>query len=251
MKELLKNAKKNMGKILATLVLISFIAPIGFLIFRIATTPNTLVDVTADGRVKSDYILMLLECILGIFAIGLPGMLTKKFSLEIPDKIYYLYVIFLYSAIFLGEIRDFYYVIPYWDTVLHTMSGLMMGFFGFSLVDILNNNKRVTLSPFFIAFFAFCFAITVGVIWEVYEFTADGIFGTNMQKYKLQNGTELVGRNAVKDTMEDLIVDGSGAFIASGIGYISLKYKKGWLNDLRIKLKRNKEEEEQPSTKSS
>ena len=94
MKELLKNAKKNMGKILATLVLISFIAPIGFLIFRIATTPNTLVDVTADGRVKSDYILMLLECILGIFAIGLPGMLTKKFSLEIPDKIYYLYVIF-------------------------------------------------------------------------------------------------------------------------------------------------------------
>ena len=244
MKEFLKNAKENIGKILGTLVLISFIAPIGFLIFRIATTSNVVTEATIGGRVKSDYILMLLECLLGIWAMSLPDMLTKKFSLEIPDKIYYLYILFLYSAIFLGEVRDFYYVIPYWDTVLHTMSGLMMGFFGFSLVDILNNtNKRVTLSPFFIAFFAFCFAITVGVIWEVYEFTADGIFGTNMQKYKLQDTTELIGREAVKDTMEDLIVDGAGAFIASGIGYISLKYKKGWLNDLRIKYKRNKDEE--------
>ncbi len=244
MKDFLKNAKENMGKILGTLVLISFIAPIGFLIFKIATTPNMVTEATVGQRVKSDYILMLLECLLGIWAMSLPDMLTKKFSLEIPDKIYYLYIIFLYSAIFLGEVRDFYYVIPYWDTVLHTLSGLMMGFFGFSLVDILNNtNKRVTLSPFFIAFFAFSFAITVGVIWEVYEFTADGIFGTNMQKYKLQDGTELIGREALEDTMEDLIVDGAGAFIASGIGYISLKYKKGWLNDLRIKYKRNKEEE--------
>ena len=139
--------------------------------------------------------------------------------------------------------RDFYYVIPSWDTILHSMSGLMLGFFGFSLVDILNNtNKRVTLSPFFIAFFAFAFAITVGVIWEVYEFSADGIFGTNMQKYKLQDGTQLIGREALKDTMEDLIVDGGSALVSSVIGYISLKYKKGWINDLRIKFKKNKEE---------
>lgn len=244
MKDFFKNAKENIGKIFGTLVLISFIAPIGYLIFKIATTSNAVTEATVGGRVKSDYILMLLECIIGILAMSLPDMLTKKFSLVIPDKIYYLYVLFLYSAIFLGEVREFYYTIPYWDTILHTMSGLMMGFFGFSLVDILNNtNKRVTLSPFFIAFFSFCFAITVGVIWEVYEFSADGIFGTNMQKYKLQGSTELIGREALQDTMEDLIVDGVGAFIASGIGYISLKYKKGWLNDLRIRLKKDKEEE--------
>lgn len=244
MKGILKKAKDNIREILKILILISFIAPLGFLAYKIVTTPTIVNTVDVDGRVKSDYILMMLECVLGIIAIGLPGMLTKKFSLEIPDKMYYLYMIFLYFAIFLGEVRDFYYVIPSWDIILHTFSGLMIGFLGFSLVDILNNkNDRVSLSPFFIAFFAFSFAITVGVIWEVYEFTADSVFGTNMQKYKLQNGIELIGKEALKDTMEDLIVDGIGAAFSTIIGYISLKYKKGWLNDLRIKLKKNREEE--------
>lgn len=245
MKKVLKKVRKNIGKIFEIIVLISFIAPLAFLIYKIATTSNVLSEADIDGRVKSDYILMFLECILGIIAVILPNSLKEKFRIEIPDKMYYLYILFLYAAIFLGEVRDFYYVIPYWDVVLHTFSGLMIGFIGFSLVDILNNkNDKVMLSPFFVAFFAFSFAITVGVVWEFYEFTADSLFGTNMQKYKLQNGTELVGREALKDTMEDLLVDGIGAFIASTIGYISLKYKKGWINDLYIKFKKNKEEEQ-------
>ena len=196
-----------------------------------------------DQRVRSDYILMFLECILGIFAMILPGILTKKWKVEIPSKIYYLYVLFLYSSIFLGEVRDFYYTIPYWDTILHMLSGAMTGFIGFSLIDVLNNDvEKVTLSPFFIAFFAFAFAIMVGVVWEVYEFTSDGLLGTNMQKYKLKDGTQLVGREALQDTMEDLMVDILGAFVASGIGYISLKYKKDWIDDLRIKIRRKNNE---------
>ena len=243
MKKLKEETKQKIGEILTIAVMMSFIAPLGFLIYRIVTTSNVIDENSVDGRVRSDYILMLLECILGIFAIVLPSMLTRKFRVEIPDKMYYLYLIFLYAAIFLGEVQDFYYSIPYWDTILHTFSGVMIGFIGFSLIDILNNeNERVTLSPFFIAFFAFCFAIQVGVIWELYEFTSDGVFGTNMQKFKLRDSTELVGRTALEDTMEDLIVDGIGAFVASSIGYISLKYKKGWINDLRIKLKKNKDE---------
>ncbi len=196
-----------------------------------------------DQRVRSDYILMFLECILGIFAMILPGILTKKWKVEIPSKIYYLYVLFLYSSIFLGEVRDFYYTIPYWDTILHMLSGAMTGFIGFSLIDVLNNDvEKVTLSPFFIAFFAFAFAIMVGVVWEVYEFTSDGLLGTNMQKYKLKDGTQLVGREALQDTMEDLMVDILGAFVASGIGYISLKYKKDWIDDLRIRIRRKNNE---------
>lgn len=244
MKKLNEETKHRIGKILAAIVMISFVAPLGFLIYKIATTSNIASEANADGRVRSDYVLMLLECILGIFALVLPSILTRKFRIEIPDKIYYLYVIFLYAAIFLGEVQDFYYTIPYWDTILHTFSGVMIGFIGFSLIDILNNeNEKVKLSPFFIAYFAFCFAIQVGVIWEVYEFTSDGLLGTNMQKFKLRDGTELIGRMAVEDTMEDLIVDGVGAFAASTIGYISLKYKKGWINDLRIKFRKNKDEE--------
>ena len=243
MKKISEKTQQKIGKILTIAVMMSFIAPLGFLIYKIVTTSNVLDENSLDGRVRSDYILMLLECILGIFAILLPSMLTRKFRVEIPDKMYYLYLIFLYAAIFLGEVQDFYYSVPYWDTVLHTFSGVMIGFIGFSLIDILNNkNKKVTLSPFFIAFFAFCFAVQVGVIWELYEFMSDGVFGTNMQKFKLRDGTALVGRTAVEDTMEDLIVDGVGAFAASTIGYVSLKYKKGWINDLRIKLKKNKDE---------
>lgn len=238
-----EETKHKIGKIFTASVMISFVAPIGFLIYKIITTSNIISEADVAGRVKSDYVLMLLECLLGIFAMILPGMLTKKFKIEIPDKMYYLYVIFLYAAIFLGEVRDFYYVIPYWDTILHMFSGAMIGFIGFSLIDILNNNnQRVTLSPFFIAYFAFCFAIQVGVIWEFYEFTSDGVLGTNMQKFKLKDSTELVGREALEDTMEDLMVDVSGAFIASGVGYVSLKYKKGWIDDLRIKIRSKKNE---------
>lgn len=113
----------------------------------------------------------------------------------------------------------------------------MIGFIGFSLIDILNSdNKKVTLSPFFIAFFAFCFTLTVGVIWEFYEFTSDGILSTNMQKYKLRDGIEMVGREALEDTMEDLIVDTVGALAASSIGYISIKYKKDWIKDWHIRI---------------
>lgn len=243
MKKLTEETKQKIGRIFSAMVMISFVAPIGFLIFKIVTTSNILSEASIDGRVRSDYVLMLLECILGIFALMLPSMLTQKFKIEIPGKIYYLYVIFLYAAIFLGEVRNFYYTIPYWDTILHTLSGAMTGFIGFSLIDILNHdNSRVTLSPFFIAFFAFCFAITVGVVWEFYEFTSDTLLGTNMQKYKLRDGTELVGKEALQDTMEDLMVDVLGAFVASGIGYISLKYKKGWIDDLRIKIRRKKNE---------
>lgn len=243
MKKIKEETKHKIGKIFSASVMISFVAPIAFLVYKIVTTSNILSEAEIDGRVRSDYVLMLLECVLGVFAMLLPGMLTKKFKVEIPGKIYYLYVFFLYAAIFLGEVRDFYYTIPYWDTILHTLSGAMIGFIGFSLIDILNNdNDKVTLSPFFIAFFAFCFAITVGVVWEFYEFTSDGLLGTNMQKYKLRDGTELVGKEALEDTMQDLMVDFLGAFVASGMGYISLKYKKGWLDDLRIKIRRKKNE---------
>ena len=239
-----QETKVKIWKIISSIVMISFIIPIGFCVYKIATTTNVISEAEADERVRSDYILMLLECIVGVIAMLLPGILTKRFRLEIPDKIYYLYVVFLYAAIFLGEVTDFYYTVPYWDTILHTISGTMTGFIGFSVVNILNNDEdKVTLSPFFIAFFAFSFAITVGVIWEFYEFTSDGILGTNMQKFELRDGTKLVGRNALDDTMEDLIVDVIGAFFASGIGYISIKYKKGWIDDLRIKIRSSKKDE--------
>lgn len=228
--------KEKTRKIVGTFVLVSFIVPIVFLIYRIAVSSNEL-PTEIYTRTRSDYVLMLVQCILGVFALMLPTFVSRKYKVQIPTNMYMLYVIFLYGAIFLGEVRNFYYNVPHWDTILHTFSGAMIGALGFSFVSLMNKEENIplNLTPFFVAFFAFCFAVTLGVIWEIYEFTFDGILGLNMQKFALEDGTGLIGRAALSDTMKDLVVDAIGAFVMSVIGYISLKYKKGWVEKLLIK----------------
>ncbi len=187
-------------------------------------------------RVKSDYVLMLLQCIIGIVAMLLPSLFRRKFGLVIPSKMMILYAVFLYCSIYLGEVRSFYYHIPNWDTMLHTFSGGVLGALGFSIISLLNRTDRVpvNLSPIFVALFSFCFALTIGVVWEMYEFTADGILRTNMQKFAQAGGAKLVGRAALTDTMKDLIVDAIGALVVSVGGYISLKFRKGWIEKLQL-----------------
>ncbi len=231
--------REKHAKFIGNFVLISFIIPIGFLIYRIIVSSN---QPSADiyTRTRSDYVLMLVQCMLGVVALMVPSFVSKKYKVKIPTIMYILYVIFLYGAIFLGEVRNFYYTVPHWDTILHTFSGAMIGALGFSFVSLINKEENIhlNLTPFFVAFFAFCFAITLGVAWEIYEFTFDGILGLNMQKFALEDGTGLVGRAALTDTMKDLIVDAIGALAMSIIGYISLKYKKGWLEKLLIHKKK-------------
>lgn len=152
------------------------------------------------------------------------------------------FVIFLYAAIYLGEVRSFYYNVPYWDTVLHTFSGAMIGALGFSIVKLLNDSEKVkiTLSPIFVAIFAFSFALAIGALWEIYEFSFDRLLRLNMQKFLYENGTPMIGSMALADTMKDLIVDALGALATSIIGYISLKYKKGWLENFEVRRIFNK-----------
>ncbi len=194
-------------------------------------------------RVKSDYVLMLLQCLLGIVAMLLPKWLYRKWGLEIPSRMMLLYAGFLYCAIYLGEVRGFYYLIPRWDTVLHMFSGVALGALGFSVLTFLNRTDRVplNLSPVFVAVFSFCFAVSADVLWEVYEFFADGVLLTNMQKHSASNGTPLLGRNALADTMEDLIVDSLGALGIAVAGYVSLKFRKGWVEKLLLKVHEKKQ----------
>lgn len=217
-------------------VFITLLLSVIFLVIRIALAPMGATD--ADVRIKSDYVLMLVQCILGVVAMRLPNIIEHK--LQIPSRMLVLYAIFLYCAIYLGEVRAFYYNVRHWDTILHTFSGGMLGALGFSFVTILNKSDRIpiNLSPVFVAVFAFCFAVTLGVFWEIYEFTFDGILGLNMQKFMLEDGTQLIGRAALQDTMKDLIVDCLGAFIMSFVGYLSLKYKTGLIEKLQLKRRR-------------
>lgn len=213
-------------------VLAAFIISIIYSIVMIVRAPSE--DVNTLTRQKSDYVLMLLQCILGIIAMNLPSFLYKKFHVTIPSNTIIAYLIFLYAAIVLGEVRSFYYRFEHWDTVLHAFSAGMLGSLGFDVVNFLNKSDTVKLqlSPFFVALFAFCFAISIGVLWEIYEFSFDGILGLNMQKFRLEDGTDLIGRLALQDTMDDLIIDCIGALVTSIIGYFGiLHYKKKELED--------------------
>ena len=101
------------------------------------------------------------------------------------------------------------------------LSGAMLGALGFSLISILNNTKsiNVQLSPFFVSLFAFCFSVAIGAIWEIYEYAVDSLLSLNMQKFRLADGTPLIGQNALADTMKDIIVDTISALVISVAGY--------------------------------
>ena len=236
--------RRDYRKIVGVFVFVSLIlAIIGIAIMMIiAPSEPDLND--PNGHIKSDYVLMLSQCILGLIVILLPGAIEKKIRIEIPSNMMVLYILFIYAATFLGEVRSFYYRVPHFDTILHTFSGGMIATLGFSIIAFLNNSDKipVTLSPLFVACFTFCFALALGGIWEIYEFLADGVLGTNMQKFALENSVQLIGREAVADTMKDIIVDAIGAFVISAIGYVSLKYKKGWIEKFQIRRVKKLEE---------
>ena len=230
----------NWKKALNYFVFLTLVASIVFVTVAIIRAPTAEEDALPFQRVKGDYVLMLLQCIIGVFAMLLPGLLRRRLDLIIPSNMLVLYALFLYCAIYLGEVRSFYYTVPYWDTILHTFSGAMLGALGFSVINFLNKTDRVpmNLSPIFVVFFAFCFAVTMGVVWEIYEFTADGILGTNMQKFGTESGIPFPGREALIDTMQDLIVDSIGALVMSALGYVSLKHQKGWVEKLQLRRHR-------------
>lgn len=219
------NKRVNWKEIVGFILFITLLFSIVYSIVKVINAPHEVTDLDKVTRVKSDYMLMLVQCLLGLLVMGIPSFLERKWTLGIPNYMYILYFIFLYCAIYLGEVRNFYYVIPHWDTILHAFSGGMLGALGFSLVTILNDTKSLELhlSPFFIALFAFCFALAAGAIWEIYEYTFDGLLSLNMQKFALEDGTPLVGRAALADTMKDIIVDAVSALIISIIGFFTVK----------------------------
>lgn len=209
------------------IVLILLVVSIFYAIYMFMHAPSGRAQNEYE-RVKSDYLLMILQCIVGSIVIFFPSIIERRFCVDIPDIMEVMFFIFLFAAIYLGEVRNFYFKILYWDKILHLFSAIMLGLLGFVIVNFLNNIEKLhmKLTPFFVALFAFCFAMTAGAIWEIYEFAADGILGTNMQKFITADGTVLVGREALRDTMEDIIVDAIGALTVSTIGYFHLRRLK-------------------------
>jgi hypothetical protein len=163
--------------------------------------------------------------------IVLAMILGGRLSVSIPSELQILALIFVFAALFLGEVRSFYERFWWWDIVLHTSSGLLLGIFGFLLVYVLNESERIDLAmrPRFVALFAFTFAFGVGSLWEVFEFAMDRTFGTTMQKPMFGDPSGLT------DTMWDLIVDAAGAAASSAFGWAYMHRRERSFIDVWIR----------------
>jgi hypothetical protein len=195
-------------------------------------------------------------CLLTLALFAIPSIIETNTRIDIPDTLENLMLFFIFAAEILGEMRSYYVAFPFWDTMLHTANGFLAAAIGFSLVDILNRNEKFTfkLSPLFVVIVAFCFSMTIGVIWEFFECFMDLVFGTDMQKDTvlhvirsvtldpkntqkvvvlgpvvsvLVNGKDLglggyldIG---LYDTMKDLFVNFIGATVFSVSGYFFAK----------------------------
>lgn len=161
--------------------------------------------------------------IAAILAIALAPMLApRRMPVAIPAEFHLLAVLFIFASLFLGEVHRFYERVWWWDMVLHASSGLLLGMLGFLLVYVLNENERVDLHlrPGFVALFAFLFALGAGVLWEIFEFGMDRLFGMNMQKPMFGDPSGLT------DTMWDLILDALGALVISLLGWWYMKRRQ-------------------------
>lgn len=150
-----------------------------------------------------------------IAALVAPGIFRRKLDVDIPVEFHITAVVFMTASLYLGEVYSFYQRFWWWDMLLHTSAGLLMGVAGFLLVYLLNERREAGLhmKPGFIALFAFSFAVTIGTLWEIIEFAADQALGGNMQKPMLGDASGLT------DTMWDMIVNAAGALLVSLVGW--------------------------------
>lgn len=197
-------------------------------------------------------------CLLVLILFILPFFIQQNFGIQLPTTLEIIILLFIFAAEILGELEGYFITYSNWDTMLHTTTGFLCAATGFALIDILNRNSRIKfqLSPIYVALAAFCFSMTVGVLWEFFEFGMDRLFHLDMQKDTVVqsitsvmldptnsntpvtiDGIHSVAVNGndlgfdgyldigLYDTMEDLFVNFIGAVAFSVIGYFYIKHR--------------------------
>ena len=167
-------------------------------------------------------------CALTLILLILPSILTRKLQIELPSTLEIIVLLFIFAAEILGEINSLYVRVPNWDTMLHTLNGFLCAAVGFALVDMLNRSDVFSfkLSPVYLAIVAFCFSMTVGVMWEFFEYGVDCFLGLDMQKDMVvksigsvmldpTKGNKVV---AVRDIADVIVVHSDGTQQALGLG---------------------------------
>ena len=183
----------------------------------------TMVAQILNGNYENVYI-----CLLTLILFMAPSIIERRLHVDLPDTLEIIILFFIFAAEILGEIQEYYLKIPGWDTMLHTINGFLFAAIGFSLVNILNENKKVSLSlsPFYMAVTAFCFSMTIGVLWEFFEWAMDSWFGLDMQKDTILAGFNSVnldpgGHNVpyhVRDVHDVVLIYSDGTMQALGLG---------------------------------
>jgi hypothetical protein len=203
-------------------------------------------------------------CILTLVLFLIPSFVEKRIKVDVPDTLEVIILLFIFAADILGEINSYYINFPGWDTMLHTINGFLCAAIGIALIDILNRHEKfcISMSPLFVALVAFCFSMTIGVLWEFFEFAGDIFLRTDMQKDTILSSVSTIqlhpeGMNipvivdhitktvinadvngqasvlqvngyldiGLMDTMKDLLVNLIGAIVFSVIGYFHIKYR--------------------------
>lgn len=202
-------------------------------------------------------------CGLSLFLMILPSIVSRRLKVVLPSTLEIIILLFIFAAEILGEINSFYMRVPHWDTMLHTINGFLCAAIGFCLVDMMNREEKFSfkLSPLYLAIVSFCFSMTVGVIWEFFEFGADQLMGLDMQKDAVIHAIDSVMLDPTRsntvihirdivdtivvhsdgtqealnlggyldvgiiDTMKDLLVNFVGALVFSFIGFFYVKHK--------------------------
>lgn len=226
--------------------------------FVVFTTLRLLVVATLVRQIFLQSYESVFFCTLTLLLLYVPSWIQVRLHIELPPALEITTLCFIFAAEILGEVNAFYIRIPGWDTMLHTLNGFLAAAVGFSTVVLLNNDRRLTfdLSPAFMALMAFCFSMTVGVLWEFFEFFMDCFFAMDMQKDTIINTINTVSLDATAsnkvvriqgieevyingealglggyldiglvDTMKDLIVNFIGAVVFSIFGFIYVKTK--------------------------
>ena len=147
-------------------------------------------------------------CLLSLILFTMPFFIERKFKVELPTTLEIIIMLFIFAAEILGEINNFYGIIPYWDTILHTLNGFLCAAVGFALFDLINKNvKNINLSPVFLSIVAFCFSMTIGVLWEFFEYNMDNYLGTDMQKDRIVRNIKSVKLNETGENVPVVIDD--------------------------------------------
>lgn len=202
-------------------------------------------------------------CVLTLALMIMPSIISRHLEIELPSTLEVVILLFIFAAEILGELNSFYVRVPHWDTMLHTLNGFLCAAIGFALLELLNRDEHISfqLSPVYLALMAFCFSMTVGVLWEFFEFTGDSLLGMDMQKDTVLSAIHSVNLDptmsnkvvhirdiadviivhtdgtqeslgvggyldvGIYDTMKDLLVNFAGAVVFSVIGFFYVKEK--------------------------